>query len=50
MKNHSQEDIKMADEITTSTGIPSATDTVTAVGGAQPSEGATPTPEQQTTF
>ncbi|MEY8232841.1 DUF4355 domain-containing protein [Oscillospiraceae bacterium 50-16] len=40
----------MADEITTSTGIPSATDTVTAVGGAQPSEGATPTPEQQTTF
>ena len=40
----------MADEITTGTGTPGATDTAPAAGGATPPEGATPTPEQQTTF
>ena len=40
----------MADEITTGTGTPGATDTAPAAGGATPPEGATPTQEQQTTF
>ncbi len=40
----------MADEITNGTGTTSTTGTAPAADGAQPPEGATPTPEQQTTF